>query len=216
MVTRDFVDPLMVLLVVMNLRLVSSSRLTACIRTVAIEGMALGLLPLLLLGDGDAAPAIVIAVASFALRGVLFPRLLLRNVQDANVQLEVQPYVSYTLSTLAAVGALILGFWMSRTLPLPASANSALVVPVAMSTILTGLFVLVSRRLAVNQVLGYIVLENGIYVLGLSLVEGMAVLVEMGVLLDAFVAVFVMSLATLHIRREFDHIGADQLDRLRG
>jgi hydrogenase-4 component E len=79
-----------------------------------------------------------------------------------------------------------------------------------------GLFLIVSRKLALNQVLGYLVMENGIYVLGLALVKEIPVLVEMGVLMDAFVAVFVMSIATWHISREFDHIDVDQLDSLKG
>ena len=214
---KELIEALMVLLVVMNLRLVSSSRLAACIQTVAVEGMALGLLPLLLLlaeGHGINGRAIFIAVASFSLRGVLFPRLMLRNVRDANVHREVEPYVSYTMSILVGVLALALSFWMTRHLKM--SETSSLLVPVAMSTILTGLFIIISRRLAINQVLGYIVMENGIYVLGLALVEGIPVLVELGVLMDAFVAVFVMSIATFHISREFDHIDANQLDKLKG
>jgi hydrogenase-4 membrane subunit HyfE len=59
-------------------------------------------------------------------------------------------------------------------------------------------------------------MENGIYVLGLALVREIPALVEMGVLLDAFVAVFVMSIVTHHISRQFDHIDADQMDSLKG
>ncbi len=59
-------------------------------------------------------------------------------------------------------------------------------------------------------------MENGIYAFGVALVGGVPLLVELGVLLDVFVAVFVMGIAIYHINREFDHIDADQLDRLRG
>ena len=82
--------------------------------------------------------------------------------------------------------------------------------------VLVGLFLIVSRRKAITQVLGYIVAENGIYALGVALVGGVPLLVELGVLLDVFVAVFIMSIAAYHISREFDHIDVDQLDRLKG
>jgi hydrogenase-4 component E len=213
---NELIDSLMVLLVLMNLRLLGSSRLGACIRTVAIEGIALGLLPLLLAGkSGINGELVFLAVASVLIRGVLFPRLLLRAQREANVRRELEPFVGYPLSMLAGVLTLVLSLWLARRMPLPQSDLPALLVPVALSTILVGLLVIVTRRLAISQVLGYLVMENGIYVLSLALVREIPILVELGVLLDAFVAVFVMSIATHHISREFDHIDADQMDALK-
>jgi hydrogenase-4 component E len=214
---NELIDALMVLLVLMNLRLLGSSRLSACIRTAAIEGMALGLLPLLLLWkEGLSGVLIFLAAASVLTRGVLFPWLLLNAQRDANVQREVEPFLSYPLSIMAGVAALVLSFWLSSRLPLPFASGTPLLISVGLSTILVGLLLIVSRKLAISQVLGYIVMENGIYVLGLALVREIPALVEMGVLLDAFVAVFVMSIVTHHISRQFDHIDADQMDSLKG
>lgn len=213
---NELIDSLMVLLVLMNLRLLGSSRLAACIRTVAIEGIALGLLPLgLAWSHGLSGQLIFLAVASVVTRGVLFPRLLLRAQREANVRREAEPFVGYPLSMLAGVLTLVLSLWLCNRMPLPQTDLPALLVPVALSTILVGLLVIVTRRLAINQVLGYLVMENGIYVLALALVREIPVLVELGVLLDAFVAVFVMSIATHQISREFDHIDADQMDALK-
>jgi hydrogenase-4 component E len=214
---NDWIDALMVVLVLMNLRLLASSRLEVCIRTAAMEGIALAFLPLALVwGSALSGTLLFLAAASVLTRGVLFPRLLLKAQRDANVRREVEPYLSHRLSIVAGVLSLVLSFWLSSRIPLPSASQPPLLVPVALSTILVGLLVLVSRRLAINQVLGYIVMENGIYVLGLAMVREIPVLVEMGVLLDAFVAVFVMSIATHHISREFDHIDADQMDSLKG
>jgi hydrogenase-4 component E len=82
--------------------------------------------------------------------------------------------------------------------------------------IFVGLFVIVSRRKALNQILGYIILENGTYAFGMSVLSEVPVLVELGILLDAFVAVFVMGVAIYHISREFDHMDTDLLDTLKG
>ena len=214
---NELIDALMVLLVLMNLRLLASGRLAACIRTAAIEGIALGLLPLMLVWrEGLSGVLIFLSAASVLTRGVVFPWILLRAKRDANVRREESPFLSYPLSILAGVLALALSFWLVSRLPESLVSGPPLLVPVALSTILVGLLVIVSRRLAINQVLGYIVMENGIYVLGLALVREIPALVEMGVLLDAFVAVFVMSIATHHISRQFDHIDADQMDSLKG
>ena len=87
---------------------------------------------------------------------------------------------------------------------------------IAITLLLTGFFLMFNRRKAITQVLGYIVVENGIYAIGVALVGGVPLLVELGVLLDIFVAVFIMSIAAYHISREFDHIDVSQLDKLRG
>ena len=66
-----------------------------------------------------------------------------------------------------------------------------------------------------TQVIGYLVLENGIYLFGLMLLHEMPILVELGILLDVFVGVFVMAIVVYHIRREFDHIDTHVLAQLK-
>ena len=94
--------------------------------------------------------------------------------------------------------------------------NTTLVVPAALTTMLAGLFLIVARKNALTQCLGYIILENGIYIIGIVSVVEIPVLVELGILLDMFVAVLVMGIAIYHINREFDHLDADRLNILKG
>ena len=114
-----------------------------------------------------------------------------------------------------AVDLCRVALWLAARLPQPNPALSPLVVPVAFFTILMGLFLIVSRKTALSQVLGYLVMENGIYAFGVGVVEGTPMLVELGVLLDLLVAVLVMGIVVFHIGREFDHIDTDQLTVLR-
>ncbi len=81
---------------------------------------------------------------------------------------------------------------------------------------LAGFILLTTRFKALSQVVGYLVLENGIYVLGIAMAAEVPVLVELGVLLDAFVAVFVMQIAIHQIRAEFRSTDVDQLTALKG
>ena len=87
--------------------------------------------------------------------------------------------------------------------------------PAGLFTLWAGLFLICARRKAVTQVLGYIILENGIFALGVVLVKESPFLVELGVLLDVFVAVFVMGIIVFQISREFDHMDADRLAALK-
>jgi hydrogenase-4 component E len=80
---------------------------------------------------------------------------------------------------------------------------------------MVGLFLIVSRKKALTQVLGYLVIENGIYTIGMALAQEQPLLIEMGILLDVFVAVFVMGITLFRIGRDFDNIDTDQMATLK-
>jgi hydrogenase-4 component E len=107
--------------------------------------------------------------------------------------------------------------YVSRELPLfPVGVGSErMAVAASFATVLTGFLLLTTRLKAITQVLGYLVLENGIYIFGLLLLESTPVLVEFGVLLDLFVAIFVMGIIIHHISREFTSISTDRLSALK-
>ena len=209
-------DLILVLVVLTNLKLLGSSRLGASIRVVAAQGVMLGLLPVLAHVHELSLHFAALAVGTVALKGVVFPWLLFRALREAEVTREVEPYVAYITSILIGLAALAASFWLGGRLPVSTVEPTSLLVPSALFSILAGLFLIVARKRAVNQVLGFLVLENGIYTFGVGIVAETPFLVELGVLLDAFVAVFVMGIAVYHINREFDHIEVDRLDRLKG
>lgn len=207
-------DAILALLLLTNLRLLGASRLHACIRTVAWQAVLLGALPLV--ADGPVTLRVaILAVASTGLKALVLPWLLRRAVRQANVQREVEPLLGFTTSLLVGVGLLGAAVHLASRLPPPGHANSAFLVPVALLTIMVGLLVIVSRVTAIMQVLGYLAMENGIYAFGMAFAVAEPMLVEMGVLLDVFVAVLVMGITIGQISREFDHIDTDRLSSLK-
>ncbi len=210
-------DLILVLFVLTNFTLLGSNQLGACVRLSAMQGMLLCPLPLLLPQDGISLRSVLFAVVLFALKGLVFPRLLFRTLRTVNIRHELEPFVGYAASLLAGVGILAMSFWVAGGLELPTSQRiaSPLVLPIALSTILTGLFLIVGRRKALMQVVGYLVMENGIYIFGIAVAQEVPFLVETGILLDVFVAVFVMGIAIFHINRQFDHIDVEKLTSLK-
>ena len=209
------VDILLVFLALTNLVLLGASRLHNAIRITAAQGLMLGLLPLLAHGHGGWGPAILLGSVNALLKGIVFPRLLWRALRETDAVREIEPFVGYVASLLLGTLMLAAAFFLGKRLALPWGAPSTLLAPVGLFTAWTGLFLIMARRKAITQVLGYIILENGIFTLGMLLVDFMPLLVELGVLLDIFVAVFVMGIIVFQINREFDHINADQLSALR-
>ncbi|MDO9109933.1 MAG: hypothetical protein Q7U40_04700 [Desulfatirhabdiaceae bacterium] len=211
-----WIDALIVLLILTNLKLIGSSRLSACIHIVALQGILLGILPGLVVSGQMTLRAIVLSAMTIVLKGIVFPWLLLRSMRTTAVSREMEPFIGYSTSMLVSVGLLALAIWMGTQLPLPIPLKSPLVVPLSLFTIMVGLLAIVSRRKALSQVLGYLVMENGIYAFGLALALKEPLLVELGTLLDVFMGVFVMGIAIFHINREFDHIDTDLLSTLKG
>lgn len=206
------VETILVLLLMTNVALLGMSRLGACILIVAVQGVLLGVLTLAV---HPSVHALVVGVGSIALKGVVFPWLLGRALRQAEVRREVEPFVGYNLSMLAGAAIVILSFWIGSRLPLVMAAVSPLVVPTALCMLLTGFFLIVARKKALTQVLGYLVLENGIFAFGVAFAPEAPLIVELGIFLDLFVAVFVMGIAIFHISREFDHIDTGQMALLR-
>jgi hydrogenase-4 component E len=213
---QQWLELAIVLLFLTDLVMLGLSELGACIRMVAIQGILLGLFTLIAREDVLTARLIVLGVVSMGLKGFVFPLLLSRDIREAKVRREVEPFVGYAASIVAGLIMLAASMWIAARFPMLSAATSSFVIPVALSTAFTGLFLIISRRKALTQVIGYLVFENGIYMFGIAAAGEIPFLVEFGVLLDVFVAVFVMGIAINHINREFDHIDADQLSSLKG
>jgi hydrogenase-4 component E len=209
------IDLVLVLLVLSNLRLLGSSRLSACIQTVAAQAVLLGVIPALVQVGGLSVRVAFLSLASTVLKAGVLPWLLRRAVREANVRNEVEPIVGFTTSLLVGLGLLGLALHLAGRLPLPGGSGPSFLVPVALFTMMVGLFVIVARNKAAMQALGYLAMENGIYAFGMAFAVEEPFLVEMGVLLDIFAAVFVMGITIHHISREFDHIDTDQLSTLK-
>jgi len=210
-----WLDFLLVLLVLTNLRLLGSSRLASCIRTVAFQAVLLGVLPLAADGQWMTWRVVALCLASLVIKAGVLPWLLRRAVVEAGVRNEVEPLVGFTTSLLAGVLLLGLAMHVSGRLPLPAGDQNRLLIPVSLFTISVGLFVIVGRVKAVMQALGYLAMENGVYAFGLAFAVEEPLLVEMGILLDVFVAVLVMGITIHHISRECDHMDTDRLSTLK-
>ena len=205
-------DLILIILLLTNFFILGTANLRASIRVVALQGVLLSMLPLFV--ESEATVRLLLLVfATVAIKGALIPALLLKAIRDVHIRHEVEPYLGFIPSLfLCAIGtglALLFG----DQLPLAPEHRATLFVPAALATLLAGFVVLTTRRKAISQVTGYLMLENGIYVFGLLLYQSMAV--EVGVLLDLVVGIFVMGIVLNHIQREFSSLDTERLSRLR-
>jgi hydrogenase-4 component E len=208
-------DLLLILVILSNLRLLASSRLGACIKWAAWQGILLGLLTITAAWPHPPIQTWVLAIVAASLKGLAFPWLLFRTLRRVQVRREIEPYIGFNLSLGIGLVLLLIAFSLARRLPLPEGLDSEFWIPAAFFSLLTGLLLIVARKTAVMQVIGYLILENGIFAYGAGAARHAPLLLEMGILLDLFVAVFVMGIALFHIARDFDHINVDRLVSLK-
>jgi len=206
-------DVLLLLVVLTNFVVLGTTRLSAGVRAVAVQGLLLGLLPLTL-ASSVSFHIVTLSAGTVIVKGIVLPYFLMWAIREAAVRREIEPVVGYIASLLLGALALALAFAIAAHLPLPAE-QQALLVPVSLATVMIGFIVLTSRRKALTQVVGYLMLENGTYLFGLTHAESVPFLLEIAVLLDVFVGVFIMGIVVFHINREFDSLDSAHLSELR-
>lgn len=200
------------LVVLSDFAVLGTSRLSSCIRAVALQGLLLGLLPLVI-DESLTRHAVGLAVGTVTVKAIVLPAFLRWAIREAAVRREVEPLIGYTASIVLGIAALAVAFAVANVLPVRGS-EAELLIPTALVTVMIGLTVLITRAKALLQVVGYLMLENGIYLFGLTQARRVPFLVEAGVLLDVFVGVFIMGIVVFHINREFDSISAARLTEL--
>jgi hydrogenase-4 component E len=206
-------DQILVLVLLINFISLGTSRLIFSIRAVAVQGVLLGILP------GMMHPfswhLVAITVVIIAVKGLVIPLLLSRAVRSAEIKREFEPFLGYVPTLLLGAIFTALSFGFAGKLPMLPEHQNYMFVPASIATLMTGFLVLTTRRKAISQVIGYLVMENGIFIFGLLLAEAMPIMVEAGALLDLLVGIFVMGIVINQISREFSSLDTSLLTSLK-
>ena len=209
------VQYLLVALVCLNLAYLAVTRLRTLTRITAVQGVLLAAMPLAVLGPDPHSHALILSLGVFAIKAIGFPWLLARTLSRLGGDPVIRPYLGFNLSLLAGVAGLLFSLWLETRLPFPPGLFPPLLFPAALTSIFSGLALVVARRKAITQVIGYLAAENGIFLLGVPLSAQGSVWLELSVLLDVFVAVFVMGIALHHINQTFESIDVGRFCSLR-
>jgi hydrogenase-4 component E len=206
---------MLILTILLSVFSLGTSRVGMTIRIFAAQSALVAFLPWVARGGTPGFHQILVLVATLVIKVVLIPGYLFRTLRRLMIHRDSEPLIGYGASLFAAAVLVALAFAIAAGLPLPTGVPSRLLVPASLSALLLGFLLIVSRTKAVSQVIGYLIAENGIFLFGVSLLHEMPLLVEMGILLDIFVAVFVMGIVIFRITREFDHMDTHNLTSLR-
>lgn len=196
--------------------LILRNNLGGQVQMFAVQSFLLAVLAGIVAAFSASVELLLVAVALFLIKVILIPYVLNRAVKRIGLQPTVLPYLG-TIATLIVGGALIVvAYYVMTPLvesdPLP----TAHAIPLAFAGILIGLFVTVNRRRALTQILGFLMLENSIFLLALLMTFGVPFIVEIGVFLDVLVAVLILEVFVYRIKENFDTLDVGQMGELKG
>jgi hydrogenase-4 component E len=188
--------------------------LRVLVAVLALQGVALAALAAVLaLHAGDVGLGVVAGVVLLT-KGLLIPSLLARIVQHDPGSRETAPLVNVPASLVAAAGLVIVAYLsvgrLTSVFPSPATRLA----PLGLATVLVGFFVLVTRRKAVSQIVGLLLVDNGVALVAFLLTAGVPLLVELGASLDILLVVVVLQVLATSMRARFGRVDLDQLREL--
>jgi hydrogenase-4 component E len=210
----DMLNALLVIVLVLNLFALGTSRILSVIRIVAVQGVLLGVIPMLLY-ERPNFPDFLASGVAVVLKGIVIPVIMTRALRDVQIKKEVQPLIGLLPSIILGALATAFALLFADSLAMAPAQGGSLIVPASFATILVGFILLTTRVKALSQAVGYLVLENGIFIFGLLLVDAIPLVVEMGVLLDLFVGIFVIAIMVKHINRAFSSTDTSRLVSLK-
>ena len=199
----------------LTILLIIRTSLEGQVRMFALQSFVLALLAALISIYAGSLELFGVSVALLVVKGIMIPRVLNRAVAKIGLARVAAPYLGTTPALIICGILTILAFYVMTPIAASNPLPTADAIPLAFAGVLIGFFIMVNRRRAVTQILGFLMLENGIFLLALLATYGVPFIVEMGVFLDVLVAVLIMEVFVYHIKDNFDSIDVGELGKLK-
>ncbi|MFC0506417.1 hypothetical protein [Micromonospora costi] len=188
--------------------------LSALIGLLTVQGVALTGIAALLAVDVGSGEAIAVATGVGILKAVLLPLLLRRVLRRVPEARETAPLVNVSASLLAAAALTLLAYAAARPLVALGPEPTAHAAPVGIAVLLIGFFLATTRRRAISQIIGVLLIDNGIAAVAFLATGGVPLVMELGVSVDLLLAVLVLQVLTTRLQAAFGDTDLDDLREL--
>jgi hydrogenase-4 component E len=190
-----------------------ANRMTTYVNVLALQGVLLFFVAFLELKHINTLNLILILLETIIFKSLAVPIFLKYVLKRNHITREAEPYlpnfVSLIITTLIVVTTILLSKTMEE------SYLDKMYFVVALSTLFTGLYFIATRRKIITHVMGYLVIENGVFVLSLAVGNEMPMLVNLGIMLDIFASVLILGIFLNKIGDVFKDIDVNQLTNLK-
>lgn len=212
----DTYEVIAVCAAVLAILMLGTTHLRAGLGFYAVHTLAIAAETILLAKIGHDGYLYWVAFFLVLFKAILIPNFLSWVMKEISVETDAGSFMVAPLSMVTGIGMLGVSYLLSSQLPgLPGDSDSKIGAMAAMSIIFTGVLLMLARKIAISQIMGFLVLENGIYLFALTQTHGMPLIIEIGFLLEILVGVMLFGLLLFRIKKSFEHIDVTQLTELR-
>ncbi|HEY5604588.1 MAG TPA: formate hydrogenlyase [Gammaproteobacteria bacterium] len=194
--------------------LLEQARLVAAIHVFAWQGVLVSLVTAIVAASGGLLHLFFSAALTFGLKALLIPWMLHRLVRRLQLDRHREPLPRPALVVMAALALVIFSYWLVLPIVQEELIFTRNIVAVSLAVVLIGLLMMVIRTQAVAQVLGFMSMENGLFLAAVSATGGMPLVVELGVAFDVLVAMVLFGVFFFQIRESIDSLDVDRMNRL--
>jgi len=155
------------------------------------------------------------SLLTLSLKVIVLPYILHRLIQNLKVHKEVDSIVNAPSTMLMGIALVIFSYHLTAPIRELSTLVTKSTLAVALATVMLGLLMMITRRHAITQIIGFLAMENGLFFAATSATYGMPLVVELGVALDLLIAAFIFGIFFFHINTTFDSLDVDQMARLK-
>jgi len=211
----QLVNLLAVFLLLLAFAMLSQRRILSLIHLYAWQGATLAVSTTIVAWSTGQAHLYWSALLTVLLKVILIPRVLHRLIDRLNVRWDIETLINIPTTMLVGIGLVILAFALGAPISQLASTVTRSTLGIALASVLLSFLMMIVRRKAVPQVIGFLAMENGLFFAATSATYGMPLVVELGVALDVLVGTFIFGIFFFHIRDQFDSLDIRHMEKLK-
>ena len=209
------INLLAAVLLLLAFAMLTQRRILSLINVFAVQGFVLVLSTTIVGYSTDQAHLYYSALLTLVLKVALLPWILHRLTKALNVQWDVEPLINIPATMLLGIVLVIFAFNLATPISQIAGTITKSTLGIAMACILLSFLMMITRRKAVSQVIGFLAMENGLFFAATSATYGMPMVVELGIALDVLVGTLVFGVFFFHIRETFESLDIHHLEKLK-
>lgn len=213
---QGLVNFLITLILATTFLIIFARRLNSVIIAVIIQGLILGVLCNTLGWATGITEMHIAALLTYAVKAGIIPGVIINAVSKVANKREIESFLSMKMTLLSAVCLVFISYLATGQVIGEGSGLIHEALPVAISLMLIGLFSMINLKFPIMQIVGLVVMENGIFLAGIGTTIGMPLVIELGIFMDILVGVLIMGVLAFRINHSFDSIDTKNLRNLRG
>ncbi len=196
--------------------MVGQRALFTTIRLYGIQSLFLGVVAAVIALSENRHELLVTAVITVVLKAILIPWYLMKIIDRIGIHREIEPFLNVPASLMVCLGLTVVGYRVSTGFPQAAGGASHHLIGVALSMLLIGMFLMVTRKKAITQILALLTVENAVFLVAVGVTPGMPLVVELGIAFDVIVAVLLLGILVQRIVDRFESMDVSRLSKLKG